>query len=379
MVVGSWLLDAYSMEYMCRKYKIKAFCICREQYAIDAYTLWGGISSGGYYASKNNMICPAQTEEMQISAPVFRMLGADPIYNYDSTKYFSGETVYVWTMEPGWTCGQNPDIYDWYLETYYKTPCLAFSHATTGQENTFGWEEKLIPNSKGVAVGYPMQIEKLTKLQAEGFVHMEKLGETGENFKMAFKTTPPQAQVVNTDWNGNGIKTVWYNCKNYRSNIFLKGGKLVFRDINLYDENYPERYLEVPCEKWMAVYDTLPILDTFVWSLEGKECFLTIQKEVKDIITSEIDEIKLRVDIQYTDGSNGYILFKETGIHLGNVNLHLNFGTPKETEIDLVDGRIIARHNGFSYGLSILGDIRKTDSGFDILEKGGEIIFKVKE
>ena len=37
-VAGSWLLDAYSMDYMSRKYELDALCICREQYAVDAYT-----------------------------------------------------------------------------------------------------------------------------------------------------------------------------------------------------------------------------------------------------------------------------------------------------------------------------------------------------
>ena len=35
---------------------------CREQYAVDAYTFWGGYSSGGYYPSKNRMLCADQGE-----------------------------------------------------------------------------------------------------------------------------------------------------------------------------------------------------------------------------------------------------------------------------------------------------------------------------
>ena len=47
-VAGSWILDAHSMAYMSDRYDMDAFCICREQYAVDAYTLWGGYYSGGY-------------------------------------------------------------------------------------------------------------------------------------------------------------------------------------------------------------------------------------------------------------------------------------------------------------------------------------------
>ena len=85
-VAGSWLLDAYSMQYMSEKYRMDAFCICREQLAVDAYTLWGGYYSGGYYPSKNNALCPSQSAQTRIGTPVFRMLGIDPIYGYDENK-----------------------------------------------------------------------------------------------------------------------------------------------------------------------------------------------------------------------------------------------------------------------------------------------------
>ena len=92
---GSWLLDAYSMEYMSGKYGIDAMCICREQFAVDAYTLWGGYYTGGYYPSRNNALCPASSKANQIDTPVFRMLGLDPIYGYDEAKYPTG----VWGLQ----------------------------------------------------------------------------------------------------------------------------------------------------------------------------------------------------------------------------------------------------------------------------------------
>ena len=80
---GSWHIDAYSLNYMYEKYGITASCNCKEQYGTDGYTIWGGIYSGAYYPSKNNMLSPAKSSENQINVPVFRMLGSDPIYQYD--------------------------------------------------------------------------------------------------------------------------------------------------------------------------------------------------------------------------------------------------------------------------------------------------------
>ena len=76
-VFGSWFFDSVTARYVSDHYGADAFCNCKEQYGTDGYTLWGGYSSGGYYPSKNNMLCPAQTEENKIPAPVFRMLMAD--------------------------------------------------------------------------------------------------------------------------------------------------------------------------------------------------------------------------------------------------------------------------------------------------------------
>jgi hypothetical protein len=185
-VVGSWLLDAYSMEYMSKTYRIKAFCICREQFAVDAYTLWGGYYSGGYYPSRNNMLSPAQTKEAQIDTPVFRMLGIDPIYGYDE-KYKPLPFRGCATLEPGWSFGQAPEIVDWYLDTYYRTPCLSHAQMTTGQENSFGW--------KMIGPGYPLQMERLAALRDAGDIVIEPLGTTGEAYKNAFSETPAAALI----------------------------------------------------------------------------------------------------------------------------------------------------------------------------------------
>lgn len=119
---GSWLIDSFSMKYMSDKYKVKAFCICREQYGTDGYTLWGGPFNQGYYPSVNNMLVPASEEENMIHTPVFRMLGTDPIYEYDSrldSDYNIDYADTVYTMEPVWASGRDSRFIDWYYKTVF--------------------------------------------------------------------------------------------------------------------------------------------------------------------------------------------------------------------------------------------------------------------
>ena len=37
--VGSWYIDAFTLDYMQREYGIEASCMCRDQYGTDGYTL----------------------------------------------------------------------------------------------------------------------------------------------------------------------------------------------------------------------------------------------------------------------------------------------------------------------------------------------------
>ncbi len=363
-VVGSWLMDAYSMDYMCRKYDIKAFCICREQYAVDAYTLWGGYSNGGYYPSKKNMLCPAQTEENRIAAPVFRMLMPDPIYNYEEKPY---NDCTVWTLEPAWKCGQDADLVDWYFDTYYKTPCLTHAQGITGQENSFGWHM--------LSKGYCMQIDKLAELQKQGIVSLQKLGDTGVWYQENFSQSSATAQVAEQDWRSNNLKSVWYNCKNYRANLFWRNGKLLLRDLTKFDDRYPERYLEKPCEGWLATYDNLPIVDSRMWSRENNVCAMTLEKEVANIHSTEQSDTTLCVQVSFADGREGSVLFTEEGICFENCgDILYQWGMPgEETKLTLAGEKLCGCHNGFTYQVGIDAQITNQINGTLLKPQNGKI------
>lgn len=370
-VVGSWVMDAHSMDYMCRKYNIKAFCICREQYAVDAYTLWGGYSSGGYYPSKNNMICPAQTQENKIPAPVFRMLMSDPIYNYDGQKYDKCDAPISWTIEPAWESGQIPSLADWYFDTYYKTPCLTHAEATTGQENSFGWHV--------FGEGYCMQIDKLAALEKEGVVSLQKLGDTGMWYQKSFPVSAASAQVVLKDWRDNDLKTVWYNCKNYRTNFLLVDDTLLIRDLTKYDDRYQERYLKECCEGELATYDNLPVVDSRIWSTDGKVCELRFVEQVTGIEVSEDSDTVLRLELTFADGSSGDVVLSEEGVVFENCgDLAYSWGVPTEYTSLAFEGNCLkGSQNGFAYEMPVEGNVIKNDDGFILQPENGKLDLKL--
>ncbi len=363
-VVGSWLLDAYSMNYMCEKYHIKAFCVCREQHSVDAYTLWGGYYSGGYYAAKTNMICPAQTAENQIEAPVFRMLGIDPIYAYEKQTGISG----CCTLEPTWKSGQLSKTVDWYFRTYYENPCLSHSETTTGQENSFGWEN--------FGKGYEMQAQKLDALQKKGVLSIEKLGDTGEAYKKAFAMTPPAALCATEDWLEQGNRSVWYNCINYRANIFVREGKAYFRDIQMFDERYSEKYLTRPAGTWDAIYDNLPVVDSYRYSKDEKICALCLADGAEIEKITE-DENALCVTLRGENGASGVRFAEDHIAIITDVSLSYQIGT---LDVSLSENCLHFIHNGFSYHVMVQGNVKKTETGFSIAPIGGKIVLQfIKE
>lgn len=370
-VAGSWLLDAHSMAYMSDKYDMKAFCICREQWAVDAYTLWGGYYSGGYFASRKNMVCPAQTPENTIKTPVYRMLGLDPTYGYDEQKYLpAGKLWGCPTMEPAWGPGSNSDVMDWYFKTYYENPCLAQAHATTGQENSFGGS---------IYNGYRLQAEKLQALQNAGKVVVEKIGDTGAAMMAACDLTPATALVATEDWahtapeDGPACKSVWYSCANYRANLFAHGDHVFFRDMQKFDDRYEERYLTTPCVAWDARFDNLPIVDARLWSTaEAGPCEIALDGSLTDLSAEEMGQT-LAVTLTFADGRVAKVFFAPEGITMENCGTaHYLVGVPESTTITVDGNTICGDHVGYTYKVPTNGLVA-VNGGYDLPGVDGKV------
>ncbi len=150
--IGSWFIDAHTLAYMYDKYHIEASCNCRDQIGTDGYTLWGGYWQGGYYPSRKNAYMPAQTRKGQIPVPVFRMLGSDPIYQYDLG--IGGNYQGVVTLEPVYgSAGGSETWVKWFFDSMFKDPGMGLSYVQAGQENSFTWGAM----KKGLETGQALQ------------------------------------------------------------------------------------------------------------------------------------------------------------------------------------------------------------------------------
>ena len=259
--VGSWFIDAHTLGYMYKKYGIVASCTCKDQIGTDGYTLWGGYWNQAYYPSTVNSYMPAQNEANQIPVPVFRMLGSDPVHQYDNG--LGTESQGVATLEPVYQGGGGDSTWvNWYFKEFVNGKCMEYSYVQVGQENSFTW--------KNMAKGLEIQIPLIAKLRDEKKIVVETLSESGKWFSEHYKTTPATSVTANEDANSGRFKTVWFDSRFYRANLLWDDGTLRFRDIHLFDENLPCDYLTVKGTSTKCEFYTFPFVDGYKWSSSEK-------------------------------------------------------------------------------------------------------------
>ena len=374
--IGSWFIDAHTLGYMYDKYKIVASCNCKDQVGTDGYTLWGGYWNQAYYPSRVNAYMPAQTEEGQIPVPIFRMLGSDPIYQYDDG--LGQERQGVISLEPVYEkAGMDRRWVDYFLESIVNRPCLAFNYAQAGQENSFTWSN--------MSKGLEMQIPILDSLRKENKIRVETLGESGAWFKECFKVTPATAVTTLTDVRGEGNKTVWFNSRYYRANLLWEKGTFRFRDIHLFDESYKSAYLEKPGDGNQFLFYTLPVVDGFMWSEGLDRAGLRIVRLDKDgdkeeltldhPVVTEIGKDTLVVSAEDSKGHAFKITFYETRFEVVALSkeadfswaLELKAAAGKELPFTVIEDKAVnASFDGFNYVITCeKGHIRKPESGSD--------------
>lgn len=360
--VGSWLMDAHLIGYLHERYGIVSCCICKDQWGTDGYTLWGGYFNQAYYPSRRNMYMPAQHPSEQIDVPVFRMLGSDPIYQYDADT--DGDAQGVITLEPVYKeGGGSPEWVDWFFDTNFKSPCLSFGYTQVGQENSFGWRD--------MSEGLTFQVEQLAKRAADGEIRVETLGESGRWFMSVYQETPASAVTALADWKGENHKSIWYCSRFYRVNLYWDEAGFKIRDIHLFDETYAEPYLSQVCTENACTYDTLPVLDGFLWSDRVEMAGIRIFKEFADGSTRYVRADNPRV----TERSAQCLIVEcDEGIELFcgdrrfqvrvtphedvvSWGLELAWAGSNTVALDDIQGNTLHyTHNGHSYSVSCIGD-----------------------
>lgn len=379
--IASWNLDAISLAHFSERYDMDAFGNCRDQLATDGFTIWGA-PIAGYYPSRLNAWSPALDRRNQISTPMFRLLGQDPVYYYDN------KLPYPDTMEPVWPSGQSETFVDQFLDMITHEPTQSFAYAQLGQENSFGWPK--------MSRAYPMQMEKLSAIRKRGGLIVETMGETGRRFKSSFSSTPTQAQVMLSDPFGNHDapeRTVWYQSKYFRANLHFRKDQFYLRDLHVYDDRFPQPYLEDVARQHGIEQRMLAVLDGYHWSddevragragIRAAGYFISIDQDGKEIplTMNGLPTVKeagatLWTSVPLSSGARLEVAFDERAIALclrgapSNTTLGLRFRwVPDRSALQRVsDNRLHYRFRDFNYSVRTMNGVAaKTDDGVRII------------
>lgn len=382
-VIGSWHIDVYSLNYIDNNYDITASCNCKDQFGTDGYSLWGGYYNGAYYPCKNNMICPGATKESQISFPVFRMLGSDPLRQYDIGIENPNISQSVVSLEPVYPdSGANEEWVKWYLKENFNGKGISFSYTQAGQENSFGWDR--------IGEGLKMQFELFSNKLKNNEIEIITLGEAGEWFKENFETTPPASICIDSDYSDDNCKTVWYYSKNYRTNIFFKNGTVRIRDLFIFNENFKEKYIDQKELTDKCGYYNLPVTDGYRFSRENDIAGIYvcnksgIIKYAEDFITSTVGNnatAEIKGKIKFTMQEDKIIISSDSN------DWFLEFHYSKACDVpynDISDKELIMNFKGetdnyFNYSLITEKGLFKNCDKIRVYPENNKIIFLLKQ
>ena len=362
--VASWFIDAHSLQYMYTKYHIVASANCKDQYGTDGYTLWGGYWNQACYPSKINAYMPAQHPESQIPVPIFRMLGSDPIRQYDNGLEHSRQGVV--TLEPVYPqAGGDSTWINWFFKQFINGAAGAFAYAQAGQENSFTWGP--------MARGLELQLSLIAKLRDQNLLKVETLAASGEWFKRNFKVTPATSVTALEDLPGENRRSVWFDSRYYRINLIWEDGHLRIRDLHIFDENMPSAYEAKAASENDCQFFTLPVVDGYLWSkhdtLAGLRLKAMVSGQAVDI-TGGVPAVsgkvagELTIDWPLKNGQgtlNIHLTEKAMSISLkGNkkLNWFFEFRAASGTQLpfkNITDNILSAEFQGTDYYLAVKG------------------------
>ena len=339
-VIGSWIFDTHTVKHLAENYNIDGIWFCRDQINTDAYTLVGGYFNQAYYPSKNNFFTPAQNPDEQLDVPVFRLLGPDPIHNYDGEKYRpEGSMPSVYTMElvHDKTAGGSKEVTDWYIRSYFDNESLGFAYMQIGQENSFCNFDIITP------LRY-----QITKILEHGDVKLEKMSVTAKAFKDKYNETPATCVCALDNWEDVDVQSVYFDSKNYTANIFRHNNKVFIRSLYLFDERIKDAYNECECKTFDAVYENMPIVDT-IYQKGGSDGGVGI---VLDTNATPFDVKKISKDSIKIFWDNKSVTFTPDNIIINNCKLYFA-PCMINTKISVTDTDLNYEYKNNVYGLNI--------------------------
>ena len=249
--VGAWWIDAYSLDYMQKKYGIISALIVADQYSTDNYQIWGQYFGTPYYPDKFNALHPAQNLENKIDIVMMQWATRDPVNGYGNGVMESTFSFQVNDYTDYHDL--NVKYFSKLIDVYTKQKLNQFSSVVVGLENSYSWIK--------YANEYENQIKTLSEKSKSGQLSILSMKDFAGWYKKTFPVISPEQLIVTDDPLGGYKKAVWFMNPYYRVGWFFNQEGSVFRDIRQYTGGEEELCFKERCDSVNFATSATRVLD----------------------------------------------------------------------------------------------------------------------
>ena len=283
--VGAWWVDAYSLDYMQKKYGVITALIVADQYTTDNYQIWGQYFSTPYYPAKTNALHPAQTLENKIPLVIQQWAIRDPVNSYgngvDESTYSVQANDYIDYHN------LDTSYFSKLIDIYTKQPLGKFSQIVVGLENSYDWVK--------YSREYENQIKALANKRASGQISLVTMQGFASWYQRAYPNLSPEQIIVADDPLGTFRKGVWFMSPYYRAGWFFNNDGSVFRDIRQYVDGEEELCFKTRCDSVNFATSATRVLDDVSfghkWVIDqGRISDFKVEKKGEEFVLSYKNE-----------------------------------------------------------------------------------------
>ncbi len=203
--VGAWWVDAFSLDYMKRKYGITGVLGISDQYDLDGYQVWGTYWSTPFYPSRLHAGIPARTARDKLDIVTFRWAARDPLNGYYGSSKHTGS---LYSLQDFSTIGLPDDYYRELVELYaIQKEFNEFGQITVGLEADYSPET--------YSQNYARWLDVVKNLEEQG-VNVSTMQEFSEWYRKKFNELSPAHLIETDDLLGKSKKMLWFQSSFYR-------------------------------------------------------------------------------------------------------------------------------------------------------------------
>lgn len=230
--VGAWWVDAFSLDYMQKKYGIISVLIVADQFATDGYQIWGQFWSTPFYPSKFHTGMPAITLDSKLDVVITQWAARDPLNGYGrgGASLFSTQDRF------------EKEYSQKLVDVYAKRNSNKFGQIVLGLEGDFP------PSSYSSGTFFSNWLDIVKTAKQNDDISVVTMKDFSNWYRSNFPKLSPVQIIQSDDLLGKRVKTFWYNSINYRVNITYNADnkETIIRDFRSYHDNFQEPFYVSP-------------------------------------------------------------------------------------------------------------------------------------